>query len=44
MGIWEWDFNKYCPTCKKITLWKGYNLNDDTGDHTHCVEHDFEFE
>jgi len=38
MGIWEWDFDKYCEVCKKVTDWKGWNANDDEGDHLDCME------
>jgi len=38
MGIWEWDFDKYCKTCKRVTAWKGYNFNDDGGDQYACIE------
>ena len=35
MGIWEWDFEKFCKKCNKGTDWKGLNDNEDDGDQTH---------
>jgi len=38
MGMWTWDYRHYCKVCEKETDWKGWNDNDDEGDHLDCME------
>jgi len=43
MGIWQSEFEDFCPVCDKQTQFSSWNDNDDDGTHTNCTECDTEF-